>query len=633
MDTSESYDIKSSLEIRKSKVKEEMESSKTNTLEKLDILEKLDDTNGNVLKAKLRFDNKNIKLLFKSYDTLSIKELSEFNIKKELSNKESYFLFLNYIRNVKIVKSKDNNISQIYQAKEENDLQISIDFSLGNMTFENLKNKKGGIHNQCFNENDMENQDENYKKFIEMKKVNIKEFFNPEEEITLPNLRKKLSDYQEILTFSDFNRNSYPDFQSELFYHHQLNNVILSFLELNDDNEFLQKKELFIFLKEITENVEKNEIKDLTVLTYFYFAIDVETELDEFFGYKLKLYDEEIFEYKNAKYIPEKNQLIITKDNNNHEDSEIVIENYDLYDLDQRDIQRLIEGKIKLPLPQCMYSVKGHLLLRDFTKIDGNAIYERFLPSKLLRDIIFYLYEIEENIFGLDSVIKTFENNTFYFPIKNCTFSAYTDKNNFKIFIDYKMREELETRNIDKRIKKFIKKAIMIVNMEHEFGHSHGGFLFFYDQKNNYFDSPKAKIILKEKEEVITDEGGYLFEYILYGRKIEGINLKEAIYINNLDNFSKNLKQFRDDFINLEKEPLNIVFEREGKQNEEIMKIFEIFKNLPKEKQKKLESMTFKLGKISKNTTIDLENYIFSQDIISKPHNKHKKYRMNKLKV
>ena len=477
MKISEKSSVESSLEKRKNKVKEEISQSRPITPEALDNLEKLDDTNADVLKAKLRHNIKNNELLIKSYDTLTKAELKEFNIKKDLSNKESYFYFLQYMRNVQIIDGEENNISENIEEPEENEAEIIIDFSKGNMKFEEIKNKKDNITINHFDKNTKEIGDENYKNFVKKKNVNIKEYFIEEEKITLSNLRKKLSEYQEILTYLDAKRNSFPEFQNELFYHNQLNNVILSFLELEDDYEFLQKKQMITFLEDITQNIENNKIKDSNILMYFYLAIDVENELDQAFGYKLKLFDETILEFKNTKYIKEKNQLIISKDNNKN--TEIVIENYDLYELNQRDIQWIIDGKIRLPLPECMYSAKGHLLLRDFTKNDGNIIYEKFLPSNLLKDIIRYLYKIEGNIFGLESVIKTFENNTYYFPIKNFKLSAYTDKSNFKIFIDYKMKEELETRNIDKKIKKFIKKAIMTVNIEHEFGHSHWSFFIF----------------------------------------------------------------------------------------------------------------------------------------------------------
>ena len=103
MKISEKSSVQSSLEKRNNKVKEEISQSRPITPEALDNLEKLDDTNADVLKAKLRHNIKNNELLIKSYDTLTKAELKEFNIKKDLSNKESYFYFLEYMRNVQII--------------------------------------------------------------------------------------------------------------------------------------------------------------------------------------------------------------------------------------------------------------------------------------------------------------------------------------------------------------------------------------------------------------------------------------------------------------------------------------------------------------------------------------------------
>lgn len=199
MKISEKSSVQSSLEKRKNKVKEEISQSRPITPEALDNLEKLDDTNADVLKAKLRHNIKNNELLIKSYDTLTKAELKEFNIKKDLSNKESYFYFLQYMRNVQIIDGEENNISENIEEPEENEAEIIIDFSKGNMKFEEIKNKKDNITINHFDKNTKEIGDENYNNFVKKKNVNIKEYFIEEEKITLSNLRKKLSEYQEIL--------------------------------------------------------------------------------------------------------------------------------------------------------------------------------------------------------------------------------------------------------------------------------------------------------------------------------------------------------------------------------------------------------------------------------------------------
>lgn len=58
MKISEKSSVQSSLEKRKNKVKEEISQSRPITPEALENLEKLDDTNADVLKAKLRHNIK-----------------------------------------------------------------------------------------------------------------------------------------------------------------------------------------------------------------------------------------------------------------------------------------------------------------------------------------------------------------------------------------------------------------------------------------------------------------------------------------------------------------------------------------------------------------------------------------------
>ena len=626
MESWEQFEIKSSLEKRKSKVKDILKQIKALNLEELDQLEKLDNTNSELLKSKIRLNKKNKELLYKSYDTLSKEELNELKIKKELSNRQAYFSFLNYVRKVEIINQKEKEeIKEIKETSRNETFvpQIVIDFSSGEMKFTRAKEEP----NQTGIEEEQNIEEEKKEEFFKKKKVNIKNYFNHKEKITLKDLRTKLSNYRDILTFYDFNRNNFPDFQSELYFHHQLKNVILTFLELNDE-EFLEKKHLISSLDKIIKRVKKNKIKDSEILTYFYLVMDIEIELGEAMKLVLNNYKEKEFSFKNCEYNPEKNQLIIDKDSN------LIINNIDLYDLDEADIdelrQRIKKGK-KLNLNESSYSLKGLLTLREFSKKEGNMIYEKFLPSNLLKDIIHYLYGFDENIFGMSNVMKTFKENTYYFPIKNSGYCAYTDKDLFKIFIDYKLGEDIQSLKFKKKkFKKYIKKAIMIISMEHEFGHCHRAFLFFYDSKNNFYDSPKAKIILPGEEIINIDEGGELFEYLLYGRKIESLNLKEVIYIINLDNFSKNLKKFRDDFINLNNETLNTIFEREGKKNDEIKEIFQIYNNLSNKEQQQLENLQFKLGKINKNTFLDFENMVFYRSSTGNIHNKNKRIKNKK---
>ena len=107
-------------------------------------------------------------------------------------------------------------------------------------------------------------------------------------------------------------------------------------------------------------------------------------------------------------------------------------------------------------------------------------------------------------------------------------------------------------------------------------------------------------------------EEGNIFEYLLYGKEIYEMNLKEIIYICNTKNFSKDLETFRRDFLNLENEDIVTVFQRETGEDIEIMGAFEAYKKLPQDLKKQLETEIFKSGKINPNTdNINIDTYKF----------------------
>lgn len=63
------------------------------------------------------------------------------------------------------------------------------------------------------------------------------------------------------------------------------------------------------------------------------------------------------------------------------------------------------------------------------------------MRSKLLKDVMFISYG--KNNFSLISIfeIQLLQNNTYYYPISNPEYAAYTDKDNFKVYIDYSINE------------------------------------------------------------------------------------------------------------------------------------------------------------------------------------------------
>ena len=104
------------------------------------------------------------------------------------------------------------------------------------------------------------------------------------------------------------------------------------------------------------------------------------------------------------------------------------------------------------------------------------------------------------------------------------------------------------------------------------------------------------------------------------------MNFKEIIYINNFKNFSKDLKQYRNDFQNLQKKTLDEVFIQENEGDNDIKDIYKIYKSMSKSEQKTLEAITFKSGKRKKKSLFNLENIKFSLPK-KKPHNKNKRHK------
>lgn len=569
------------------------------------------------VKFKLRKGNK---ILFRNFNNLSKEELSQLNIIKKLSNRESYFYFLEYIINFDMIKTeqiskKDEN----KKTKTKKVPKLLIDFSGDQINITKSINEG--------NNPITEPTEDEYGEMIKKININIDEYFKIGERLTIRDLRAKIIKYLEDLTFGSKDNDYIPDFESELFFHYQLENVLETFEELKDDY-FSQKIELIQNLKKIIYKVKDKKVKDKIILMYFYFVMDMEYKLDKSVIRNLNDYEEENFSYNNIiKLDTINNKLIIN--------NEKIIDNFDYYKIKQEDIQQIILNKIKLPLNDTYYSFKGDLIMRDLTYKDGYIIYEKFIGSPLYEDIFFSLYEIKNNLLNPNILLEYLKKNTYYFEIQNSTSNAYSDKKCFNIFVDYSVEERIyNDYNFDYEFMNFIKKAFMTVNTQHEFGHSHQRLLVFLGFKinnSNNFDSPLVNIKLKKDKNIQITEGGDLFEYLLYGRVIKEMNLKEIIYINNINNFQKSLNKFHYDFVNLKNKNVEEVFKTEGKNNNEISKIYNLYNNLTKEEKEKLENDYIKSAKRrndEKKKFIDFENFLFRQKKVAKPHTKGRRRQM-----
>ena len=595
---------------------EGLEFKETKGFDYIKIFEQMDNTKPEIILAKLLSNKNNDKLLFKNFNVISKNDLSELGINKRFNNRETYFYFLEYLIRVEyfednIVKNRLKDKTKKYKNKDSKTPKLIIDFSNGKidiMKIDNIKDDKIII-----------NDNENYMELISRINVDIAKVFIFAEIISIEELRKKMKQFYDNITFKEEKLNNIPDFQSEIYYHYELLNILETFEESND-TEFAQKIEFIKDLSDFIFNVRDNKIHDILILNYFYFIMDVENKIDIGLRDNANHYEEK-YDYKNCKFDKEKNELIITDDKK--------IANFDCYKITEDNIENIKQNKMPLFLifQKRNYSLKGNLLFQKLTKKEGNEIYENFINSNLLKDIFKLLYEID--IISLNYknlLIRLFQDNTFYFPIQNDSYAAYTNKKSFKIIIDCSVDlTNIKNHDIDEKIILFVKKAFMIVNTHHEFGHGINVILFYINPNKNEFESPLVKLKLNTNKEEITKEGGRLYEYLIYGRIIKTLDLREIIYINNVNNYNKNLIEYRDDFINLQNKNLIEVFEEESKNNEQISEIYELYKQLPEDKKQILINEKFKPGKLNEEDYYSLENMVFSTKKLCKSHDKHKK--------
>ena len=595
---------------------EGLEFKETKGFDYIKIFEQMDNTKPEIILAKLLSNKNNDKLLFKNFNVISKNDLSELGINKRFNNRETYFYFLEYLIRVEyfednIVKNRLKDKTKKYKNKDSKTPKLIIDFSNGKidiMKIDNIKDDKIII-----------NDNENYMELISRINVDIAKVFIFAEIISIEELRKKMKQFYDNITFKEEKLNNIPDFQSEIYYHYELLNILETFEESND-TEFAQKIEFIKDLSDFIFNVRDNKIHDILILNYFYFIMDVENKIDIDLRDNANHYEEK-YDYKNCKFDKEKNELIITDDKK--------IANFDCYKITEDNIENIKQNKMPLFLifQKRNYSLKGNLLFQKLTKKEGNEIYENFINSNLLKDIFKLLYEID--IISLNYknlLIRLFQDNTFYFPIQNDSYAAYTNKKSFKIIIDCSVDlTNIKNHDIDEKIILFVKKAFMIVNTHHEFGHGINVILFYINPNKNEFDSPLVKLKLNTNKEEITKEGGRLYEYLIFGRIIKTLDLREIIYINNVNNYNKNLIEYRDDFINLQNKNLIEVFEEESKNNEQISEIYELYKQLPEDKKQILINEKFKPGKLNEEDYYSLENMVFSTKKLCKSHDKHKK--------
>ena len=120
--------------------------------------------------------------------------------------------------------------------------------------------------------------------------------------------------------------------------------------------------------------------------------------------------------------------------------------------------------------------------------------------------------------------------------------------------INFEMRIDTDDIKIDRIDSDAYKVSLTIVNSLHEIIHAEQDIIFFKGN-NKYLILSPTRTVRKDKKgnDIEIKEGGMSFEYLLFGKIVDRIDLFQCLYIMNEKNYDQNLAQFRENFQNIGK--------------------------------------------------------------------------------
>ena len=450
------------------------------------------------------------------------------------------------------------------------------------------------------------------------------------ETIKVEDIKNKFNNiFDAYCSFSNF-KNNYPDFESELFYFHCIRYMLETYKELKY-KRFIKKILMTDYISIITYKIKNGQIKDNLIKVFYYYIMNTQ------YNFKKKYLDllkaqcmkEKTDFLENDDFIIYNNNLCSKKNIN-----EILIENVDDYLINNIIEEKILYKTRKNELIKNYYSIKGLLKHLSFKKEDGDKFWNEFLTSKILDGLVKKLYD-QKNIFNQEVIINLFKENSYYFPNSNNSFLALSHKELFNMYFPPSKINPPVRSLKNSFIMKMIDRAVDKVEIQHEWGHTSSSFLFF-SSKIKYFETPKRNVKFREKSESEKNEktikeGGKTVEALLYGRNIEELTAKEAIFILNGNNYDLSVEDFYSKFNNLQNRKLIDVFNEAikcPKIDDCVKKALEEYNNKDTNFQSTLEDFSSKI-KFKKKSSIDLENHKF--EVGKNVHHKYSGFIKNKL--
>ena len=167
--------------------------------------------------------------------------------------------------------------------------------------------------------------------------------------------------------------------------------------------------------------------------------------------------------------------------------------------------------------------------------------------GNIFKSIYKLLYTEEDlKIIMKDEFIDDYiDNHLFLIPHKSQNYCGITDRFSCNSYIFFGDNIVDNNKTINKDITHILISSRFIVVTFHEFNqYIFSYILHSYNYKNLAFNSQRNK-------ESILNEGGNLIDLILFGKIIDRISFEEALYILDEKNYSKDLREFQKEYVNI----------------------------------------------------------------------------------
>ena len=173
------------------------------------------------------------------------------------------------------------------------------------------------------------------------------------------------------------------------------------------------------------------------------------------------------------------------------------------------------------------------------------------------------------NIFSDEIYNKYFINAYFSFiPMQSTGDIAITNKFTMKSYLNSFNYKIISIQSLTEEEKTVLKYGLSIFGSIHEVGHNITNNLYYMSNCSNQIETPRNEN-LKERE------GGEYMELIFFGKVMNELNIKQAFYLLNENNYKKNCFEFQKGFEELQIDDLineNGIFRVEMNQAKSTLK-------------------------------------------------------------